>query len=145
MCEKQFMSGLRHSKLTRIITLFALVLQLGVVAYHHHGDDTAAGKVAAHEYHAHFGHDAAGPVAADHDHPASGEHHHDPLDGEHSDCGLCVLKTAVSGQLIPDGVAMLFAPVQTGERQLVASKETPKLRIALRYHARAPPSEAALS
>lgn len=144
----------RTSRVMPLAAMLAMVVELCVVAFHHHEVLGTEGRAHGHGVHAalavtdkagHAHHDHHASHDLGHDHGALDDTHHGPEDDSDHDCDSCILKSAVSGQLMPVGVATLLAPVLTGKRQLAASKETPRLKIALRYHARAPPSQAAIS
>ena len=138
------MSRFRKSIVMPLAAMLGMVVQLGVVAFHHH--ETLGTHGAGHGHEVHTALELADHATHDHhDHDVPGDTHHSPDDSDDHDCETCVLKSAVSSQLVPVSVATLLAPVQTGKRQLAVSKEVPRLKIVLRYHARAPPSQAAFS
>lgn len=137
------MSGLRHSKFTRIATLLALLLQLGVIAFHHH--DTLESHVQLHsESHWHHAH-----ADTDHDEHesehASDEHgHEDPAD-DHDECDLCALKTTAAGPLVLGTVDWTIIVEQSTEFVFALTQIHRVSSIYERYQPRAPPLQAAVS
>lgn len=141
------MSRFRKSVLMQLAAMLAMVVQLCVVSFHHHTTLGGHGFAHGHEVHAALAENVQTGDVHDvqHGHDDFDDSDHGPDRGTHHDCETCVLKSAVSGQLMPEGHLALMAPVRTGKRQLTATSETRKPNNRHRYHARAPPSQAALS
>lgn len=129
-----------------VITILAMVVQLGVVAYHHHsheelGEHSAlawsVGEVERHRD-AHAGHDHH------HDHGiVEGHHdgnHHDPIEGDHQDCDLCLFKTNVSSALLAHASAGLWNAAPVSKLRFAKRDRFYRDVSSQRYQARAPPA-----
>ncbi len=130
-----------------LVTIVAMAVQLGVVAYHHHdvvvdhdAAHTVLGAVVGHDTHQSADH-------ADHgqgDH-APGQDHRDPVDGDHQDCDLCLLKSSVASALLAHASGGLWVAASSTRLHLANREAFYRDAIGERYRARAPPSETLFS
>lgn len=143
----QFVAG----KLMRLITIAAMVVQLGIVAFHHHPDEKLG------ERHAHAWSIASATIKADthagHDH----DHHHGPVEADHGDdqqnpgdgdlhdCDLCLFKTNVASAIHADGSGGLWIAPPSTKLHFVHRDASYRDFISERYRARAPPIELLIS
>lgn len=135
------MIRIRVRYLVSLITALAMIVQLGVVAHHHH-DGVVPGLHASHVSADHTGviaHAHDDHQHAHHEHDAHHGGHHDPADEDHHDCDLCLVKTTLSSAVIPHAVGGL--DVQSAAAKLHFARWDVRLSdtITERFRARAPP------
>lgn len=143
------MSSFLKSKFVRVFSIAVLLFQLGVVAFHHHGDDVHGAHTAhassivafALQTESHAGHDH-NHGASDHSH---GDDHHAPPHDESHDCDLCFLKSAVThGVLAQASGGVLTVALST----TVLAADQPNFYrdfVLCHFGARAPPREILVS
>lgn len=145
------MTSVAAGKIVRLLTILAMVVQLGVVAWHHHPDEVL-GASNAQAVGADVAHYASGAHAVHdhgHDHDAGeshhGDDHHHPIDGEPHDCDLCLVKTGVTGALLAQESVELWAAAPSKKRYSADRDTIFRDDISERYRARAPPLQATVS
>lgn len=139
------------SKLMHLATIVAMVVQLGVVAFHHHEVLGAHGASGAHEVHAALSVTDYAGLDRHHDdddhhnhedHDAHGDQHHGPDDSDDHLCDLCLFKTALSKTLVPQAsVAVIGTRTPTKLIYVLQDTRGHGERTDL-YQARAPPLQA---